>query len=321
MASDPNGLLAIDQDSTGGGNGIEAVRAELLLLDPTGERVARVLRNTIDQLLDGQHTGRYRWETLRKTEKTHAGTLVEINLQKDLNLRDGESMDYLIAGNDVDCKFSQTFGGWEIPPEAWHDKHICLVVWARDSEAAWTAGLIRASNIYLGASNRDLKRKLTKEGLRRIRWIWDRRMMLPENVLLVLPPADVSYIMASSSGQERINRLFRAAQKHRIGRGVVATVARQDDYMKRVRANGGARAALRSEGIVILGEFAAHRDYAQKLDLPIPANGESVSVRLARASSGDSRPYIELGGAEWVVAEEGDAVEEAPEVPYGTGRP
>jgi Restriction endonuclease NaeI len=56
------------------------VAAYLLAEDPRGRRFAAALRRTIDMLLDGQHTGRYRWEELHKTEKTHAGTLVEINL-------------------------------------------------------------------------------------------------------------------------------------------------------------------------------------------------------------------------------------------------
>jgi hypothetical protein len=320
--TEPHAPFAPDaEDAPSGDDAIEAVRSELRQIDPTGDMVARVLRDTIDQLLDGQHTGRYQWEKLRKTEKTHAGTLVEINLQKALDLRDGVSMDYCVAGHDVDCKFSQTFGGWEIPPEAWRDQHLCLVIWARDADAAWTAGLIRASDAYLGAANRDLKRKLTLQGRNRIRWVWRRSMVLPENVLLVLDQSVVADIMSGQSGQVRINRLFRAAQQHRISRGVVATVAREDDFMKRVRANGGARTALKPEGIVILGEYAAHREYAQRLGLPIPASGESVSVQLTRGQLADARPYIELDGARWVVAEAGDRVEEAPLVPYSAGNP
>lgn len=69
-------------------------------------------------LLDGQHTGRFRWDQLYKTEKAHAGTLIEINLQREFGFGDGLEMDYRIAGIDVDCKFSQTRGAWMIPPEA-----------------------------------------------------------------------------------------------------------------------------------------------------------------------------------------------------------
>src|SRR5690242_7437847 len=60
---------------------LEAVRASILTADPQGQKFGAALRRTFDMLLDGQHTGRFRWEQLHKTEKTHAGTLVEINLQ------------------------------------------------------------------------------------------------------------------------------------------------------------------------------------------------------------------------------------------------
>ena len=61
---------------------LTAVEAALYRLDPTGGAVASVLRDTFDQLYDGQHSGRWAYEQLRKTEKTHMGTLVEINLHR-----------------------------------------------------------------------------------------------------------------------------------------------------------------------------------------------------------------------------------------------
>ena len=64
---------------------LEAVKAEILKLDPNGIRTAQVLRDTFDQLYDGQRTGRYRVDQLHKTEKTHCGTLVEINLTGSLD--------------------------------------------------------------------------------------------------------------------------------------------------------------------------------------------------------------------------------------------
>ena len=94
-------------------------------------------------LLDGQHTGRYRWEQLHKTEKTHAGTLVEIALARALRLADGTTLDYTIAGTDVDCKFSYRRGGWMIPPEA--DGKLLLLVQASDEDGTWSAGLLRAT--------------------------------------------------------------------------------------------------------------------------------------------------------------------------------
>ena len=44
--------------------------------------MAAAIRGALDMLLDGQHTGRYGWDQLHKTEKTHAGTLGEIALAR-----------------------------------------------------------------------------------------------------------------------------------------------------------------------------------------------------------------------------------------------
>ena len=123
---------------------LSAVEAELYRLDPTGAQVARVLRDTLDQIYDGQHTGRWNYNQLYKTEKTHVGTLVEINLHRQFGFADGTATDYRIAGIEVDCKYSMTYGGWELPPEA--IDHICLLITANDRRSSWAAGLIRVKN-------------------------------------------------------------------------------------------------------------------------------------------------------------------------------
>ena len=115
---------------------LAAVAAELTKLDPDGARTAAAIRGALDMLLDGQHTGRYRWDQLHKTEKTHAGTLVEIALARALQLADGTALDYTIAGADVDCKFSYRRGGWMIPPEA--DGQLMLLVQASDEDGTWS---------------------------------------------------------------------------------------------------------------------------------------------------------------------------------------
>ena len=117
---------------------LSAVEAELRRLDPTGDQVARVLRDTLDQIYDGQHTGRWNYSQLYKTEKTHVGTLVEINLHRQFGFADGTATDYRIAGIEVDCKYSMTYGGWELPPEAIY--HICLLITANDQRSSWAAG-------------------------------------------------------------------------------------------------------------------------------------------------------------------------------------
>ena len=294
---------------------LELVAAHLLAEDPEGRQFAAALRRTIDMLLDGQHTGRYRWEQLHKTEKTHAGTLVEINLQREFGFRDGDRLDYRICGSDVDCKFSQTIGGWMIPPEA--EDGLCLLLWASDEQSEWSAGLIRATPARLReAANRDRKRSLSPVGNAAIRWLF-RNAALPENVLLRLRPWDVAAIMAGKSGQQRVNELFRRAQRRPVSRTAVLTVVTSPgDPMKRVRYNGGARDQLRPEGIVIFGGYASHNAAAQVLGLPTAGDGEFVSARLARLREhhGDA-PRVRLDGAEWVLATPSDPPETAPLLP------
>src|SRR5262249_43149699 len=120
---------------------LSGVAAALRRLDPEGATFARVLRDTLDQLLDGQGTGRYSERELRKTEKAHTGTLVEINLHRAFQFEDGTTTDYRIAGIEVDCRFSRLFGDWEIPVET-HGL-LCLLVWADDLRGLWSAGLVR----------------------------------------------------------------------------------------------------------------------------------------------------------------------------------
>jgi hypothetical protein len=150
----------------------------------------------------------------------------------------------------------------------------------------WSLGLVRAHDHLLTSSrgNRDLKRRLSAAGKASIAWIF-RDYELPENALLRISPADVQRIFeCSKHGTKRVDMLFRLAQQRLISRTVVATVAQQEDYMERIRGNGGSRTTLRPEGIVIIGQYDSHRRIAQALTIPTPGPGESVSVRLGRLS-------------------------------------
>jgi len=297
---------------------LRAVAEALADSDPAGVGIARVLRRTYDMLLDGQHTGRYRWDQLLKTEKTHFGTLVEINLQREFGFADGRAMDFAISGVDVDCKFSQSPGDWMIPPEA--AGQLVLGLWASDDEGLWSLGLIRATDDVLtnATGNRDRKRWLSPLGKASVTWLFKNRP-LPENALLRIPPRDVRTIFTCSAhGAQRVDMLFRLAQRRVISRTVVATVAQQEDYMKRVRRAGGARSRLRPEGIVIFGHYDSHRGVAEQLRVPVPApgSGESVSVRLARRRpQHDGLPFVTLDGERWAVALPGDPAELAPLLP------
>ncbi|WP_078897805.1 NaeI family type II restriction endonuclease [Streptomyces rimosus] len=295
-----------------------AVREHLQQLDPLGERFARVLRDTIDQLLNGEVTGRYDWKTLSKTEKTHAGSIVEINLQREFAFDDGDATDYRIAGIQVDCKYSQQFGGWMIPPEA--ENHICLLVWADDEKSRWSAGLLRIRPELLNkGNNRDRKLTIKAEHRNRIYWLW-RDASLPENVLLHLGPATRDKILGLPSGQARVIELFRRVQLRPIGRGVVRTVAQQSDYMARVReAKGRARTVLREEGILIPGHYSSHQAVARALGAPVPRVGELVSFRVAEAAARhEGLPRVILDNRAWVLATPEDPPQAAPFLPKHT---
>ena len=149
-----------------------------------------------------------------------------------------------------------------------------------------------------------------------MRWL-HARAPLQENALIRLPQTDVAAIFASASGQQQVNEMFRRAQRMRVSRTVVATVAMQDDYMKRVRGGGGARDQPRAEGIVIFGDYVGDQVLASALGLPRPGPGEFVSARLVRrpGECGNYARSIRLAGADWLLASPADPAGPAPLLP------
>ncbi|GID94541.1 NaeI family type II restriction endonuclease [Amorphoplanes digitatis] len=298
----------------------EQIASAFLLADPQGIRLADVFRRTFDSLYDGQHTGRYRWDQLMKTEKTHYGSLFEINLRRAFDdvlddVPDEDSpLDYRVLGHDIDCKYSQRLNGWMLPPECFN--HLLLVATSSDENGTWSLGIVRASEANRReTSNRDRKTQLNQRGASQIQWLF-RNAQLPPNILLSLDAATIAKIFASSSGQARINNLCRLVTGRRIGRNTIATVAQQDDYMARLRDNGGgARTVLRKEGYLIAGDYEVHRRIAKTLEQPEPQAGEVVSFRVVPAMN-SGRPTVELDGRRWRIAHEGEAVTEpAPKLP------
>lgn len=284
--------------------------------DPGGHRASKVFRDTFDQLYDGQHTGRFRWEQLFKTEKTHFGTLLEINLRREFDdvIDDGALLDYRVSGEDIDCKYSQSMGGWMLPPECFD--HLLLVATADDGKGTWSLGVVRASEANRRAGhNRDGKTGLNSRGREQVAWLHRDARLLP-NALLRLDDATLNAVLAPRSGQGRLNELLRRVTNTRIGRNTIATLAQQDDYMKRVRGNGGARTTLGAEGYLIPGgDYEAHRRVAMALGVEVPGRGEVVSIRIVLADSGE--PWtIELEGRHWRVARDDEpSLEPAPLLP------
>jgi hypothetical protein len=303
---------------------LDAVDHELHVLDPSGDRTARVIRDTLDQLYDGQHTGRWDFSQLHKTEKTHMGTLIEINLHREFGFEDGDVTDYRIAGTEIDCKYSMN-GLWTLPPEVYG--HLALLVAADDATARWRAGIVRVVAEWLNPGrNRDAKGTLSLAGRRRIRWLWPGHGRLPANLFLELDAATRDRIFQAKArrgtrhGQARTNELFRLVQRRIIRRAELATVAQQDDFMKRARADGGARTHLQPEGIVVLGHQDHDPKIAAALGLPIPAKGEFVSARVSPAHTGWAGHIAIIGGRSWMIAQPDDPVVRAPDIPRGRSK-
>jgi len=241
------------------------------------------------------------------------GTIVEIRLHNAFEFHDGIDMDYRIADIDVDCKFSQSMGGWELPPES--IGHVCLVVTANDDAASWYAGLIRVTSDKVGSPNRDGKRKLTLLGESQILWLYDDHD-LPPNLLLKLSEADRERIFTArtgnrpTSGQARLNELFRTVQGQIVRRAVVCTVAMQDDSMKRAR-DCRLEKHLGKEGFLILGHQEQDPEIAETLGLPRPTKGQFVSVRVFPADAGEV-PVVVIRDQLWRVARPDDPAVVAP---------
>ena len=301
-------------DSPDADKGLEAVLRWFQDQADMADRFGAALRQSIDEVLDGQRTRRFDIDSLEKTEKTYLGTKVEIVARAEFDLGYGGSMDYRVASQEVDAKFTSgtKSTNWTIPGEAMG--HLCLLMAADEHQSAFKVGLVRISEGNLNSGkNKDGKRTLSTAGRNAIRWLVPHGK-LPQKLLLSVSEGDRHAIFHASDayrgsgngGQLRTDMLFRRVLGRLVDRDTVLTVASQDDGPKRVR---DARQKLHGEGIVILGHLTRHLDIARGLQLPVPAKGAYVSARLARLHDGDPRPSVLIGGIRYVLHRDGDIAE------------
>lgn len=257
-------------------------------------RFGRAIRQSLDEVFDGQRTGRYSLAQLSKVEKTYIGTKVEIVVQAEFRLQPGRRMDYLVDEQEVDAKWSMKSGGWMIPTEAIGE--LCLCMTADDARSTFSVGIVRADEMRLRTSeNKDRKRRFSGEGLDAISWLV-RDGALEENLLLHLEESTRTAILGSGlRGQPRVNQLFRLVQGRLVNREALLTVAQQDDGPKRAR---DARIRLRSEGILVLGHQVGHRRIAEALGLPSSTKGTWLSARVVPADSA-VEGAVEIAGQLW----------------------
>ena len=243
-------------------------------LEQLRSKVPLLIRRAIDEVIDTPRTGRL---ALNETEKTYIGTKIEILIRDFWGLPKGK-LDLIVDGLDVDIK--NTIGNnWMIPTEA-IDKP-CILIASDEDKSLCYLGIIVARLDYLTAGqNKDAKRSISKEGFKHILWLLCEQPY-PPNFWSGVDPDVARHItnMQGTGGTERLRRLFSLVQGVPVNRDVVAGVARQQDYMKRLRKNGGARDALLHDGIALLsGKY----DRAAIAHLQLPAcNGkEFISVTI-----------------------------------------
>ncbi len=215
------------------------------------EKLRSFFRSAIDEVIDTARTGRYFLSDLEKTEKTYLGTKFEILLRDWLQMPKGVKLDLLVGGQEVDVK-STTGGksGWMIPLEA--IGALCILLRVNEEASTCAVGLVRARRDYLrSGENRDKKTSFSAEGTRNIWWLV-RDFTYTPNFWTVVSTADRHEIMATKGGKNRLAMLFARYQGVPLSRVQIQAIAAQDDYMKRIRRDGGARDILAPMGIAIL---------------------------------------------------------------------
>jgi hypothetical protein len=213
-----------------------AVRA---LAGPDLERTFSVaIRRSIDEVLDGERTGRWDFDQLEKTEKTYVGTKFEIVLRTALGLDRGPLLDLEIEGEPVDIKWAMN-SSWQIPIEAVN--RLCLCVGGLKAMSRFQAGLVRCRPEYLNTgSNRDGKRTLSAAG-RDAMTVLVPSAPFPPNFVAEMDPVLRVEITEEKTIQARITKLFKLLPRTPIPRSAVTTIARTPgDPMRRLRADSHA---------------------------------------------------------------------------------
>jgi hypothetical protein len=131
----------------------------------------RIIRGSIDFVLDTPFTGRTGVSQLDSVEKGFIGLKIEHRLRHLLGVSKGRH-DLVVAGMDVDVK--NTIGNsWMIGPEIYRHNVPCILTKVDDADRRCSLGLIVARKKYLGAENRDRKRSILSSCFENIVWVLD----------------------------------------------------------------------------------------------------------------------------------------------------
>lgn len=238
-----------------------------------------LIRDAIDFVIDPVRTARTRVQDLDNVEKTFIGLKIEHYFRDLLDVPKG-LRDLVIEGLDVDVK--NTVGStWMIPPETYRNADPCLLIATAEEDGLCWLGLLLAREEYLTSPNRDQKRAVGRVGFEHILWIVDGESF-PVSRWDGLDMERFRELRRIRGGTLRAATFFRENLGRPMHREIVrALLFDQDDYMKRLRGNGGARDLLGREGIALLsGAYDAERIRT----LGLPAIGRDEVVAVAESS-------------------------------------
>lgn len=226
-----------------------------------GRAVAERTLQAAEIVLDPVRTARTKISELEKVEKTFVGLMIEHQIRDMLGVPKGLRRDLELGGEEVDLKSSVVGkSSWMIPPESFRDEELCMLVGVNDVAREVSMGLFVARRDYLvrGDGNRDKKLNITAEGTRQVLWLV-RKEPWPADRWRGLDMARFRQLRGVRGGALRAATFFSENLERPTHRSVLhALLFDQNDYMKRLRTNGGARDRLKSAGIdLIWGRRAA----------------------------------------------------------------
>jgi hypothetical protein len=166
-----------------------------------------------------------------------------------------------------------------IPPETYRQEEPCLLIASAAMNNTCSLGILVARDEYLTKPNRDKKRGVSKEGRSNILWLVERAP-LPPSKWEGIDMMEFRALRRMRGGTRRAAEFFRRNLGKKIHRSVIQSLLfDQDDYMKRLRGNGGARDVLAPEGIALLsGTFDAGK--IREIGLSSLQSDEFVAVRI-----------------------------------------
>lgn len=234
-----------------------------------------LIQDAIDFVIDPVRTGRTRIVDLDNVEKTFVGLKVEHFFRDYIDVPKG-IRDLRIDGLDVDIK--NTVGNaWTIPPETYRNSEPVLLFMIADALGHCSVGLMVARPDYLRpGSNRDAKRSTSAAARQHIYWLVEKEK-LPDSRWVGIDMERFRQLREMNGGSRRAALFFKENLDRPVHRSIVQSLLHdQHDYMKRLRANGGARDILEVEHIVLLsGTFDQGKIIL--LDLPTTSADEFIA--------------------------------------------